>query len=130
MTGLGPDPHASPFKGRSDLRRIWNALLYSIAGLRAAYRHEFPFRLECAAAAVLIPASLFMPTSGIGKAMLAGSVLLVMLAELINSAIEAAVDRISLERHPLSKRAKDIGSAIVLIALIHAAMVWALVLFG
>jgi len=124
------EPENSPFKGPSGLLRVWRALHYSLAGLRAAYRHEYPFRLECVFALFLIPAALFAPTNGVGKALLAGSVLLVLLAELVNSAIEATVDRISLEPHPLAKRAKDIGSAVVLLALLHAATVWALVLFG
>lgn len=124
------EPNKNPHKGPSNLWRVWRALKYSLAGLRATYRHEYPFRLECALALFLIPAGLLVPTSGVGKALLVGSVLLVLMAELVNSAIEAAVDRISLELHPLAKRAKDIGSAIVLLALVHGAAVWALVLFG
>lgn len=124
-------PHAeSPFKGKTGLARIMNALGYSAAGLRAAIRHEDAFRQECVLAAVLIPVALFMPTDGTGKALLIASVLLVLVVELVNSAIEATVDRVSLERHELAKRAKDIGSAAVLIALINSAAVWALVLFG
>ncbi|AWI76938.1 diacylglycerol kinase [Parazoarcus communis] len=124
-------PHAeSPFKGKTGLIRIWNALRYSLAGLRAAILHEDAFRQECLLAAILIPAAFFVPTNGIGKALLIGSTLLVLVVELLNSAIEATVDRVSLERHQLAKRAKDIGSAAVLIALINLAAVWALVLFG
>ena len=120
----------SPFKGKTGLVRIWNALSYSLAGLRAAYRHEDAFRQELWLAAVLIPLALFLPASGLGKALMIASVLLVIIVELFNSAIEAAVDRISLDQHRLSKRAKDIGSAAVLVALLNVLIVWGLVLFG
>jgi diacylglycerol kinase (ATP) len=120
----------SPFKGKTGLQRIWNALRYSLAGLQAAYRHEDAFRQEIWLALVLIPAAFFMPASGIGKALMVGSVLLVLVVELLNSAIEATVDRVSLEHHSLAKRAKDIGSAAVLIALLNVAAVWLLVLLG
>jgi len=120
----------SSFKGKTGLTRIWNAFGYSLAGLRAAYRHEDAFRQETILAAVLIPLALLMPVSGLGKALMVASVLLVIVVELLNSAIEAAIDRISLDQHRLSKRAKDIGSAAVLIALLNVAMIWALVLFG
>jgi len=120
----------SPHKGKTGLRRLWNACRYSAAGLAAAYRHEDAFRQESLLAAVLIPLALFLPASGIGRALMIASVLLVIIVELLNSAIEAAVDRISLEDHRLAKRAKDIGSAAVLISLINVAAVWALVLTG
>lgn len=120
----------SPYKGKTGLRRLWNACHYSIAGLAAAYRHEDAFRQEALAAAVLIPLALFLPVTGIGRALMIASVLLVIIVELLNSAIEAAVDRISLDDHLLAKRAKDIGSAAVLLSLINVAAVWALVLFG
>jgi diacylglycerol kinase (ATP) len=118
----------SPFKGQTGLRRIWNAFNYSLSGLRAAFRHEDAFRQECWLAAVLIPIAVALPLAGVGKALMIASVLLVLLVELINSAIEAAIDRISLDRHHLSKRAKDIGSAAVLIALINVFSTWVLVL--
>jgi diacylglycerol kinase (ATP) len=120
----------SPFKGKTGLRRILNALGYSLAGLRAAYRHEDAFRQETWLAIVLIPAALLSPASSMGKAMMIASVLLVLVVELINSAIEAAVDRISLDHHRLSARAKDIGSAAVLISLLNVIAVWGLTLFG
>lgn len=120
----------SPFKGKTGLRRVWNALHYSIAGLRAAYQHEDAFRQEALLAGLLIPLSFFLPVSGVGRALMIGSVLLVLIVELVNSAIEAAVDRISLDRHHLSKRAKDIGSAAVLLALFNVALVWGCVLLG
>jgi diacylglycerol kinase (ATP) len=120
----------SPFKGKTGLARVWNALFYSVAGLKAAYRHEDAFRQEVWLALLLIPLSLVLPASGIGHALMVASVLLVLIVELLNSAIEAAVDRISLDRHRLAKRAKDIGSAAVLLALLNVCAVWTLVLFG
>jgi diacylglycerol kinase (ATP) len=120
----------SPHKSKSGLLRIWNALFYSLAGFKAAYHHEHAFRQECLLAVILLPAALLMPTSGLGKALMVASVLLVLVVELVNSALEAAVDRISLEHHQLAKRAKDIGSAAVFMSLVNVAAVWALVLFG
>jgi diacylglycerol kinase (ATP) len=120
----------SPHKGKTGLKRVWNALFYSIDGMRAAFRHEDAFRQEVFLAALLIPAALFTPASGLGKALMIAVVLLVLIVELLNSAVEAAVDRISLENHALAKRAKDIGSAAVLLALINVPVVWGLVLFG
>ncbi len=125
-----PHHQESPFKGKTGLRRLFNAFFYTLDGLRAAYRHEDAFRQEAWLAAVLIPLVFFLPASGIGKALMVASVLLVLIVELINSAIEAAIDRISLEHHDLSKRAKDIGSAAVMIALINVVATWVLVLFG
>lgn len=120
----------SPHKGKTGLRRIWNALFYSIDGITAAFRHEDAFRQEALIALVLVPAALLMPASGIGKALMIASVLLVLIVELLNSAVEAAVDRISLENHRLAKRAKDIGSAAVLVSLVNVVIVWLLVLIG
>jgi diacylglycerol kinase (ATP) len=121
---------ASPHKGKTGLRRIWNALFYSIEGFRAAYRHEDAFRQECLLALVLVPAVFFMPAGGAGKALMIAAVLLVLIVELLNSAVEAAVDRVSLENHQLAKRAKDIGSAAVFLSLVNVAVVWVLVLFA
>jgi diacylglycerol kinase (ATP) len=120
----------SPHKGKTGLKRVWNALLYSFDGLAAAFRHEDAFRQEVFLAAILVPAAFFLPASGPGKALMIGAVLLVLIVELLNSAVEAAVDRISLENHQLAKRAKDIGSAAVFIALVNVPVVWLLVLFG
>ena len=120
----------SPHKGKTGLRRIWNALFYSFDGLKAAYRHEDAFRQEVWLALLLIPLALFLPVSGMGKALMMASVLMVLIVELLNSAVEATVDRVSLEHHRLAKRAKDIGSAAVLFSLINVAVVWLLVLFG
>lgn len=120
----------SPFKGKTGLRRVLNAFFYSMDGLAAAYRNEDAFRQEFWLAVVLIPLALFLEVGNLGKALMIASVLLVLIVELINSAIEATVDRISLEKHSLAKRAKDIGSAAVLISLLNVAAVWALVLLN
>ena len=119
----------SPFKGKTGLRRVWNALHYSMDGLRAAYVGEDAFRQEVLLAAILIPLAFVLPVSWGGRAAMVASVLLVLIVELINSAIEAVVDRVSLDRHHLSKRAKDIGSAAVFLALLNVAVVWAACLF-
>lgn len=120
----------SPHKGKTGLRRVWNALHYSLAGLRAAFKHEDAFRQEVFLAAILIPLALLLPASAIGHALMIAAVLLVMIVELLNSAIEATVDRVSIENHPLAKRAKDIGSAAVFVALLNVLIVWVLVLLG
>lgn len=118
----------SPYKGKTGLTRVWNAFHYSLAGLRAAYRHEDAFRQEVMLAAILLPATLLLPVGGTGRALMIASVLLVLVVELLNSGLEATVDRIGLEDHRLAKRAKDIGSAAVLVALVNVAAVWASVL--
>ena len=120
----------SPHKSKTGLQRIGNAFFYSVDGLKAALQHEHAFRQEVVLAAVLIPLALWLPASGLGKALMIGSVVLVLIVELLNSAIEAVVDRVSLEQHALAKRAKDVGSAAVLLALVNAVAVWGLVLLG
>jgi diacylglycerol kinase (ATP) len=120
----------SPYKGKTGFTRLRNALGYSMEGFHAAYQHEDAFRMELVVAAIAIPVSLWLPVGNIGKALMISSILLVLLVELINSAIEATVDRVSLEDHDLAKRAKDIGSAAVLVSLINAAVIWLLVLFA
>lgn len=115
--------------GNTGLKRLWNALHYSLAGFAAACRNEAAFRQELLLALVLIPAAMFLPVGATGKALMIASVLLVLVVELLNSAIEAAVDRISLEKHELAKRAKDIGSAAVMLSLVNLAAVWLLVIF-
>ena len=120
----------SPFKGKVGLTRLLNAFGYSLAGLRECYRLEDAFRQEVLLALVLIPLAVFLPVSGVGRALLLGCVLLVLIVELLNSAVEATVDRVGLEKHLLSKRAKDIGSAAVLISLLNVVVVWACVLCG
>jgi len=120
----------SPFKGKTGVERLWNALGYSLQGMASAFRHEDAFRQECLLAVLLIPAALFIPVGATERALMIASVLLVLIVELLNSAVEAAVDRISLENHLLAKRAKDIGSAAVFLSLINVAVVWFLVLIG
>jgi diacylglycerol kinase (ATP) len=123
-------PPESPFKGKTGLRRLINAAGYSLHGFASAFRHEDAFRQEVILAAILIPLALVLDVPAMGKALMVASVLLVLIVELLNSAVEAAVDRISLDRHLLSKRAKDIGSAAVFVALLNVAAVWGLVLLG
>lgn len=120
----------SPHKGKTGLTRVWNAFFYSLAGLKAAYRHEDAFRQEALLAAVLIPLAFVLTPDNLARALMVGSVLLVLIVELINSAIEATVDRISLKDHVLAKRAKDIGSASVFVALVNVIVMWTLALTG
>jgi diacylglycerol kinase (ATP) len=110
--------------GVTGLRRIWNAFFYSAAGLRSAWRHESAFRQECLLAAVLIPAAFWLGTSPTDYALLIGSVVLLLITELLNSAIEAVVDRVGTERNTLSGQAKDMGSAAVFLALVLIVVVW------
>src|SRR5688572_8226060 len=119
---------ASPFKGKTGLVRIWHAFFNSCAGLTDAWRHESAFRQEIMLAAVLIPVAWLVPVTRGERALLVATVLLVMIVELLNTGVEVAIDRISFEHHSLSKRAKDIGSAAVLVALLLLALVWAIVL--
>ena len=120
----------SPHKGKTGLRRLLNALKYSYAGLKEAYRNEDAFRQEVMLSIILIPLSFFLEHSMFGRALMIASVLLVIIVELLNSAIEATVDRISLDDHNLAKRAKDIGSAAVLLSLLNLFVVWLLVLLN
>jgi diacylglycerol kinase (ATP) len=125
----GSDPaNESPFKGKTGMRRVWNALGYSLDGLKAAYRCEDAFRQEVWLALILVPLALVLPVPWTQRAAMVAVVLFVLVVELLNSAIEAVVDRVSLESHHLAKRAKDIGSAAVLGSLMMVAVVWAGVL--
>lgn len=117
-------------KGKTGLARIWNAFFHSLDGFAAAFRHEDAFRQEVLLALVLVPIALAVPASGTDKAIMVASVLLVLMVELLNSGIEAVTDRISLDEHVLAKRAKDMGSAAVMLSLINVPVVWLLVLFG
>lgn len=121
-----PDSLESPHKGQSGLRRLINALFYSLSGLALAFRHESAFRHEIALAAVLIPLACLLPVGAIERVLLIASVLLVLIVELLNSSVEAAIDRIGLDTHRLSKRAKDLGSAAVLVALTALFVTWLL----
>ena len=115
--------------GNTGLKRIVNATLFSLAGLRAAWRHEAAFRQECALALVLTPAALWVGQTAMERALLIGFSWLVLIVELLNSAVEAAIDRVGMEPHQLSARAKDLGSAGVFVSLLLAALVWALLLW-
>ena len=118
----------TPLKGLLDLRRIARAAGYSAAGLKAALRGETAFRQELALFVVLAPLGLWLGRDGVERALLLGSLLLVLVVELLNSAIEAAINRIGTERNELSGLAKDLGSAAVFVALLIVLAVWALVL--
>lgn len=118
----------SPYKGKTGLRRMWNALFYSFDGLAAAFRHEDAFRQELLLAAILIPAALLTTVSVPLKCLMISSVLGVLVVELLNSGIEAVTDRVSLEDHALAKRAKDLGSAAVLLSIANVIIVWSLAL--
>ncbi|WP_018987611.1 diacylglycerol kinase [Methylophilus methylotrophus] len=120
----------SPFKGKTGVRRLINAFGYSMDGFKAAYQHEDAFRQEVWLSLVLIPLAFYLEAEALHRILMVGSVLLVMIVELLNSAVEAVVDRVSIERHALAKRAKDIGSAAVLLALINLCVIWGLILFG
>jgi len=123
------DP-VSQFKSKSGLKRILSAFFYSVDGLKSAWRHEHAFRQELMLFVAGGIAAMLLPVSSFQKLALIGVLVLVLIVELINSAIEAVVDRISLERHPLSKNAKDFGSAAVLLAVMLAGATWAVVLFN
>ncbi|HEY4069494.1 MAG TPA: diacylglycerol kinase [Burkholderiaceae bacterium] len=114
----------NPHKGRTGLDRVVRAIGYSIAGLTTAYRHESAFRQEFWLAVVLLPASLWVGRSWIETALLAGSVMIVLIVELLNSGLEAVVDRVSFELHELSKSAKDLASAAVFLSVLLCAGVW------
>ena len=127
-SSASPTSPCTPSK-RTGLLRALFALRHSYHGLRTTFRSESAFRQETALAVVLVPCALLVPVSPVERVMLIGSVLLVLLVALLNSAIEAVVERISLDLHELSGRAKDCGSAAVLIALVIASMTWATILW-
>jgi diacylglycerol kinase (ATP) len=115
--------------GLFDLRRVWRAAGYSVSGLKAALANEAAFRQEMALFVLLAPLGLWLGRDGVERSLLVGSLVLVLVVELLNSAVEAAVNRIGNEPHELSGRAKDIASAAVLLSLLLVALVWVLVLF-
>jgi len=115
-------------KGERGLRRVLNAAGYSLDGLRAAWRHEDAFRQELILAAIMMPTAALLPVTLVEKIVLIGVVLLVLIVELLNTAIEAAIDRDSLEINPLGKRAKDYGSAAVMLSLLLAGGAWTAIL--
>ncbi|MEY3720736.1 MAG: hypothetical protein RL618_1255 [Pseudomonadota bacterium] len=117
----------SEFKSKSGLKRVLSAFFYSIDGLRTAWRYEHAFRQELVIAVPGVIVALLMPVTALERVILIGVLLLVLIVELLNSAIEAAVDRVSLERNPLSKNAKDLGSAAVMLAMLMAVVAWVLI---
>lgn len=121
-------PRRSFEEKKKGLPRLIAAFTHSLAGLAAAYRNEEAFRQECWLAALLVPVALLLPVDILAKLLLVGSVLLLLIVELLNSAIEATLDRISLEYHPLTKRAKDIASAAVFLAILVLILVWGSIL--
>jgi diacylglycerol kinase (ATP) len=110
-------------------RRLVNATFFSFAGLRAAWRNEAAFRQECALAAVLTPAAFWVGQTAVERSLLVGTCWLVLVVELLNSAVEAVVDRVGTDHHKLSGRAKDLGSAAVFVSLALTALVWGLILW-
>jgi diacylglycerol kinase (ATP) len=118
----------SPYKGQTGLRRILSATRNSLEGFVAAVRYEDAFRQELMLAVVFVPTGIWLGKDGLERALLVAVVLLVLVVELLNSAVEATVDRISFENHRLAKRAKDIGSAAVMLSIATAVAVWLLVL--
>ena len=118
-----PDPAVNPQKSRKGLERVFHATLISVQGLRAGWS-EPAFRQEAILAIVLVPVSFWLGRSWVEVSMLAGTVVLVMIVELLNTAVEAAIDRIGPEWHDLSKRAKDMGSAAVLLSLLLCSGTW------
>ena len=120
----------SPFKGKTGLRRLINAFGYSMDGFVAAYKNEDAFRQEARLALLLIPSAIYLGQTPLDQALMIACVVLVMIVELLNSSIEATVDRISLDHHPLAKRAKDIGSAAVLLSLLNLFVVWFLIFYS
>jgi diacylglycerol kinase (ATP) len=120
----------SPHKGKTGLRRVLNATHHSIAGLAAAARHEDAFRQELILVLLLTPLAFWVGDTGVERALLIDSLILVLIVELLNSAVEATVDRISFESHRLAKRAKDLGSAAVMLSLANAGVVWLLIILS
>ncbi|TXI76963.1 MAG: diacylglycerol kinase [Dechloromonas sp.] len=117
------------FKGKQGLTRLINALGYSRDGLAAAWKNEAAFREEVLLAAIAIPLAIVLGKTGIERALLIGAILLILIVEILNSGLEAVVDKASPEKHELAKRAKDMGSAAVLLSLVNAAVIWACVLW-
>ena len=122
-----PQQTENPFKGRTGIIRIFYALINSCVGLADAWRHESAFRQEVLVAAILVPAAFWVPVTAAERALLIATVVLVLVVELLNTGVEVAIDRISFEHNSLSKRAKDIGSAAVFVAILLMAVVWGLI---
>jgi diacylglycerol kinase (ATP) len=118
-----PNPHKT-----DGIRRVFNAAGYSMEGLGSAFKHEAAFRQEAILALFLIPLAIILPVGLVGAVLMISSVFLVLMVELLNSAIEWVVDYISLEKHPYAKRAKDMASGAVFLSLLNVAIVWGLVI--
>ncbi|MBL1143028.1 MAG: diacylglycerol kinase [Proteobacteria bacterium] len=116
--------------GKKGIKRLYHATIYSWQGFKAAYKSEEAFKQEVFLCIILIPLGLYLGQNGIERAILIGAALLIPIVELLNTGIEVLTDRVGTEHHKLSGRAKDIGSAAVLLSLINAAVVWILVLFN
>jgi diacylglycerol kinase (ATP) len=128
--GVAPLGDSRALKGKRGLSRIVNAFRYSADGLRAAWQHEDAFRQEMILAAVMLPTALILPVTLVERLLLIGVVMLVLIVEILNTAVEAAIDRQSFEINPLAKRAKDLGSAAVMLALVLAGGVWISILWA
>jgi len=115
-------------RGGKGVGRLYRAFGWSMSGLKATFQHEAAFRQELLLCLILTPLALYLGRTGVEKALLIGSLLLVLIVELLNSAVEAAVDRISLENHDLAGRSKDMGSAAVFLSLLNMAIVWLFVI--
>ena len=117
-------------ENETPVQHVINAARYSMAGFRAAWKHELAFRIEATVIAVMLPVGLWLAESAVEYALLIGSCMIVLITELLNSAMEAVVDRIGQEHHILSKTAKDLGSAAACLSQLTAALVWALIACG
>jgi diacylglycerol kinase (ATP) len=120
---------AAGLKGKKGLVRLWNALGYSRDGLAAAWQNEAAFREELLLAVIAIPLAFYLARTGVERALMVGSIILVLIVEILNSGLEAVVDKASPEKNELAKRAKDMGSAAVLLSLLNAATIWACLLW-
>jgi len=120
----------SPFKGKTGFPRLMNAVGYSFEGFKAAFKHEDAFRQEVFLTIILIPLALYLEAQTLHRVLMVASLFLVLIVELLNSAVEAVVDRVSIERHALAKRAKDIGSAAVFVAITNVVVTWGLILLS
>lgn len=127
---MNPPQPESPFKSSGGLKRIYFALLNSINGFKLAYRHESAFRQELFLIIILLPLAFWLNVTAVERALLIASSILILIVELLNSSVEAAIDRISLERHQLSGRAKDLGSAAVTLAILTCLITWCTILWS
>lgn len=125
---MSETPNTNEFKSKDGLKRIFNAMRYSIEGLGSSLKHEAAFRQELILCLLLVPAAVLLPLSLLAKALLVASLFLVLIVELLNSAIEWTIDYISMDAHPFAKRVKDMASAAVFLSLTHLFIIWGMVL--